>query len=263
MDKHVRTAPEFQFQEPSGVLVTDPGDKPFSFQYICIKETLSSILGDPTFKPASTSTDGMLRDLKDGVIYKNNIFFQENPDAKTIILYSDALELGNPLGATKGKNKIVNIYLTLGEIPKHLRSKTENWFLVLSVRESDLKLHREEVYAQLLQDLTDLEEEGVCINGQWIKAGLLAHIGDNLEAHTIGGFSLNFASKDVCRICHIQYKDLQCLDGVPKEKRWEPEVYDTICDGLESEHGLPHGVDGHGLRERCLFNKLQVRDVRF
>lgn len=43
----------------------------------------------------------ILEDFMDGTIYKNNKFFQENPDALRIILYQDTFEIVNPIGATK------------------------------------------------------------------------------------------------------------------------------------------------------------------
>jgi hypothetical protein len=70
--------------------------------------------------------------------------------------------------------------MTLGEIPKHQRSQTKNLFLVLSVKEKDLKNNRKEVYQPLIRDLLKLQE-GVLFDGKLIRAGLLVHLGDNLE----------------------------------------------------------------------------------
>lgn len=43
----------------------------------------------------------VLEDFMDGNVFKNNKFFQENPDALRIILYQDAFEIVNPIGAAK------------------------------------------------------------------------------------------------------------------------------------------------------------------
>ena len=134
-------------------------------------------------------------------------YFKENKDAYTIELYSDSIELANPLGASRGVHKIVNVYATLAELPKALRSKTENKYLVLSVKDKHLKKHRAEIYKPLLNDL-QLLEDGVTARGKTVKAGLLVHLGDNLEAHLIGGFSTCFSSGYVCRQCHIKHADL-------------------------------------------------------
>jgi len=92
-------------------------------------------------------------------------------------------------------------------LPKALRSKTENKFLVLSVKNMHLKTHRQEIYKALVEDLKKLEA-GVTINGKIVKAGLLCHLGDNLEAHVVAGMKQTFSGGYVCRQCHIQYDDL-------------------------------------------------------
>jgi hypothetical protein len=184
-----------------------------TFQYIPIIDLVTAIVSDPGFPSSSQHqrNDEMLRDLKDGAAWENNEFFQENKDALCIILYSDELELENPLGASKGKQKVLNIYMTLAEIPKHLRSKTENYFLVLTVRSRDLKGNENVVYDQLVKDLAKLEE-GVPFQDGILKAGVLAHLGDNLEAHSVSGLSTNFSSGNICRLCHLKASFLSVVD---------------------------------------------------
>jgi hypothetical protein len=164
------------------VTATKDGGEDFTFQYISPIETITRIVEDGSLLASQSSSDGLLRDLKDGSTYRNNNFFQQHPEAYTILLQSDALELANALGPRKGVFKVVNVYMTLAEIPKHLRSKTENLFLVLTVKESDLKNHRQEVYEPMLRDFLSLEE-GVIVNGKILRAGLLVHLGDNLEVN--------------------------------------------------------------------------------
>ncbi len=149
----------------------------------------------------------MIRGIKDGSAYAENEYFKENKEAYTIELYSDGVELANPLGASRGIHKIVNVYATLAELPKSIRSKTENKFLILSVKEKHLKKHQCEVYKPLIDDLK-LLETGVTVNGKAFKAGLLVHLGDNLEAHLIAGLSTCFSSGYVCRVCHVKHADL-------------------------------------------------------
>jgi hypothetical protein len=166
VDKHVRSSPVFKYIEPQEIKLPEPEMKKFS--YISVIDTICTIVTDPTFRPAEPMDDGFLRDVKDGSAYKENGYFRNNPEAFTLLLYSDALELCNPLGARKGVHKVVNIYFTIAELPKHLRSKTENIFLALTVKDKDLKDYRQEVYQPLLDDLAKLER-GVDIGGKIIK----------------------------------------------------------------------------------------------
>lgn len=205
LNKYLRESPSFKFLEPTEIKLGN--DKNCTFQYIPIVDTISTIIQDPGFSPESPSEDGLLRGVKDGTAYAENKYFQENKDALTIEIYSDAVELANPLGASRGRHKIVNVYFSLAELPKAIRSKTENKFLVLSVRNLHLKTYRQEIYKPLLEDLKKLED-GVSVNGRVVKAGVLCHLGDNLEEHIVAGMSQCFNAGFVCRQCHIQHADL-------------------------------------------------------
>ena len=72
--------------------------------------------------------------VKDGMMYKNNSYFINNPEAFTLIIYSDAVELVNPLGAGRGKHKVIQILLSFGEIPKNQRSKIDRIHLEAVVK---------------------------------------------------------------------------------------------------------------------------------
>jgi hypothetical protein len=227
------------------------------FQYVPIIETVSAIVNDPDFDKLhqDPTPDGYLYDFKDGSAWKKNQFFIDNPDALTGQLYSDAVELDNPLGASKGTHKALNVYFSLVDIPKPLRSKTENIFLVLTALEKDLKENKEENYARFFKPLVDdlkKLESGVQIGGKTIKMGLICYSADNLEASVVGGFSQCYSSNDVCRICHQQFKELQEITGIPKVDRWTKEEYDRAVANMQ-----PGERGSFGLNSGCIFNVLQ------
>jgi hypothetical protein len=165
VNKHIQKSPAFKYIEPQEIKIPDSDKK---FEYVSIIDTISLIVNDPGFKQDEPQVDGFFRDVKDGAAYKQNAFFSANPDAFALIMYSDGLELCNALGASKTIHKIVNIYFTLAELPKHCRSKAENIFLAISVNEKVLKEFRQEVYSPLLTDLQKLEK-GVIVDGKIIK----------------------------------------------------------------------------------------------
>ena len=71
-----------------------------------------------------------------------------------------------------------------------------------------------------------------------MKCGILCYAADNLEASLVGGYSACFSSKDVCRVCHIQYEDLEShihdFDERP-HKYWSVAEYDQIIKTLDDE----------------------------
>ena len=228
-----------------------------TFQYVPIVETVTAILSDPEFdlQMQAPTQEGLLYDIKDGSAWKENPFFVANPEALTGQLYSDAVELDNALGPTKGKHKALNVYFTLVDLHKPLRSNKENIFLVLSVVEKELKENKENYqhfFRPLVDDLKKLEA-GVKIGDKTVKVGLICYAADNLEASSIGGFSMCFSSADVCRVCHLQYEDLPEVTGVPNKDLWTREEYDSAVANIQP------GVRGkYGVNSACIFNELQA-----
>ena len=94
----------------------------------------------------------------------------------------------------------------------------------------------------LVKDLKELEE-GIYINfpiRRQVQLGVLVFSADNLEAHTLGGFSKCFSSKDICRFCHCQYDELEVrihdhVEGELKHNYWSVREYDVICETFEEE----------------------------
>ena len=278
--------------------VRQQGSKKEVYHYVSIIESLKVLVTDPSFRKMITgkvtaNEDGKLRDLKDGSHYKSSEFFQQNRDAYTAILYSDAVEMKNPLGSAKGTYKLVQVYYSLCEIEKSQRSQIDRFQLIMVFREKLLKKYSiKTVMKPLIDDLKKLEI-GVEIKvpeTRRLKLGVLCYTSDNLEATVIGGFSGSFSSRDICRICHIQHKDLE--NAICDEHDlWTIEEYDLICtsefreeddvavvneevnaDNLFALEGDSHGSDDasdesegmgdeplatRGLKSECSFNVLK------
>ena len=59
-----------------------------------------------------------------------------------------------------------------------------------------------------------------------------------IQAHVVGGFSACFSSKDICRVCHCEYKHLESrihdlVDGC--HSYWTVQEYDTITSRMEQQ----------------------------
>ena len=223
------------------------GDIKDSFHYIPVVESVKALVEDETFlkvyeneRLVNRTDRDIVKDVKDGSAFKSNAYFQANPEAYCMLLYSDAVELVNPLSASRGKHKIVQVFFCLAETPKAQRSQIDRLQLALIVKEKTLKKYGyDKVYKTFLEDLKKLET-GIQVEkpvSRLVKCGLLLHAADNLEAHEVGGFSTCFSSKSVCRWCHVQYKDLQSnihdYDGNDCHRKWSVDEYDKIADQLE------------------------------
>ena len=169
----------------------------------------------------------------------------------------------NPLGAGKGRFKLVELYWTLADIPKKYRSKVDSIQLGVVVQEKLLKKYGyARIYKPLLEDMLKLEQ-GIEIElpfRRTIKVGFMLHIGDNLESHSLGGFSTCFSSRDVCRICHVQYHQLEtkihdCTEN-GSNSYWSTDEYDRIVDALYPRKSYEEDITIANLEDH-LFDEVQ------
>jgi|APCry1669189000_1035189.scaffolds.fasta_scaffold63100_2 hypothetical protein len=97
------------------------------YQYVPVTETVKNIVSKQGFTDLKSKQPlipaGVMADWKDGECYRKNPYFIKNPDALSIALYSDEIETANPIGAFRGKQKLLMVYMTLGEIPKTIRQE--------------------------------------------------------------------------------------------------------------------------------------------
>ena len=228
----------------------DNGQAKDVLHYIPLDVALKNLLEDRSLVKLFEEEEKMppkdatkITDILDGSLYKSNPFFKENKDALSLLFYSDGVELKNPLGAARGVYKIVQVFYTLVNIPKEQRSQVDRLQLCMVYREKLLKKYSFNViYRALINDLKKLEN-GITVNcpePKVVKAGLLLHAADNLEAHLIGGFSGSFSSKSVCRFCHLQHSQLEenihDFSADKPHDRWTVAEYDYEASFLEEEN---------------------------
>ncbi|KAK3918506.1 Ribulokinase [Frankliniella fusca] len=152
----------------------------------------------------------ILSDFTDGTAFRDHCQAHDGPCLQ-ILLFQDGFDF-NPLGASSGLYKPVGFYYTLGNIPPMYRSKVDLIQLVYMILELDLKPTQEQelqdfdklkaALRPVLDELKDLYDEGIDIDGQKIRVCLMFALGDSLGQHIIGGFVKNFSSSEFsCRFC--------------------------------------------------------------
>ncbi len=205
---------DFHYVEPVPILlgVSERNGKECFAQYVPVKQTISALFQCQSVRDqyehmhSQTAENGLFRDLKDGKNFSENSLFQADPSSLGLIIYQDSFEVVNPLGSARKKHKLLAVYLTLSDILPHNRSNIDHMQLVLLCNEQDFKqFGPAHVFSSLIEELKDLEENGVVVNdGKTLKASLCSIVGDNLGSHTIGGFVENFSrSLHFCRYCTI------------------------------------------------------------
>jgi hypothetical protein len=132
----------FNFVEPIQMALNDGSH----FNYVPIKATLQALFKDENidcylqeFQSSFYVTDGcVLHDFVDGTACRNDPFFNEHPNALKLLLYQDEFEVVNPLGAARGKHKLLAVYYTIGNLHASVRSKIDCVQLVLLCNHTSL-----------------------------------------------------------------------------------------------------------------------------
>ena len=105
--------------------------------YIPMLESLKTLVEDETFQTALAQSNvdvdspnpDSLNDIKDGNVYRNSEFFLNNPTALCLMMYSDGVEVTNPLSFGRGKHKLVMLYWQVADVPKFQRSSINRFQL--------------------------------------------------------------------------------------------------------------------------------------
>lgn len=229
-----------------------------TFQYVPVLQVLQKVLCNDDimdhFSNKNERRDSVMEDFCDGVLFKSDDFFKENPSAIRIHMYSDEFEVCNPIGAKKGKHKIVAFYYTIGNFHPKWRSQTRWIFLAILVKQQFLTANGvgyEAVLKPLLADLRCLEETGVTVvtdvNGSKTFKGKLVSIsGDNLSAHAIAGFQQHFHAGRICRTCLADYSEISTkfVQNDFKLRTADMQSYHVHAVEVNVQNATVYGVKG-------------------
>ena len=114
----------------------------------------------------------------------------------------------------------------------------------------------------MIDDMRDLEKYGVELTSpvpRTVKVAFFMHIGDSLEQHSVGGFQCCFSSGKVCRLCRIDYKELEeKIYDLPEPRTIEG--YDAIVDNIDPLPEQAEVVTIENLHEHLFDETEEPRD---
>lgn len=165
-------------------------------------------------KGQESCKEGFFYDFTDGDIFKSHPLFLKVSTALQLILYTDEIELCNPLGSRANKNKLLLIYYTLGNTNPKYRSRLAAICLLAMIKSLDFPhCSINKILERINHDLIELQN-GVRVdasNGERaIYGALLSVCGDTLAQHEVAGFKegVGFAYSK-CRHCECNFEDMQ------------------------------------------------------
>lgn len=139
-----------------------------SFFYVPVLKTLIKLLESPGIweemmsNALASHEEDLLVDFTSGDFFKNHSYFHGNRQQLRLHLYCDELEVCNPIGSSRKKNKLTCYYLTVGNVGQKNLSSLQNIYLCLiapSCLVSDVGHH--DILQPLLKDIYVLETSGI------------------------------------------------------------------------------------------------------
>lgn len=185
-----------------------PRIKDVKVQYVPILTTLKNYLQQRDVWASCQQqhlTNKVLCNFTDGKIW-TSLNAAERSKFLRLHLYSDEVEICNPLGSRKTVHKMAMFYFLVGNIETKYWSKLTNIHLALMCRYKSIKdIDYRKLLEPLLSDIKVLETDGITVEMDGISHQLFGSIvlfsGDNLTSNTMGGFNTCFSSGRICRYC--------------------------------------------------------------
>ena len=134
-------------------------------------------------KETKTALKGHYVSHQDGWYFKDNKLLSSEELTLPLLLYTDDLEIANPLGTSRKIHKLSAVYWVLADLPSKYRSALHVIQLAALCKVSDIqKFGYERVLGPLLKDISTLEQDGVFIEsiGKAVRGTVMCVVSDNL-----------------------------------------------------------------------------------
>lgn len=203
--------------------------------------------------------DGTYQSICCGETYKSNEFFQSNPLAIQIKLFTDDFEPCDPLKSKAGVHKITAFYFQINNLPLSLLSKTNNIYLVALSDASDSKNELadvDNVIETIIRDIKLIESNGIMTANKSVLKGTLVCVSfDNLGGNALFGFSGGFNANYYCRICTSKRADCQKMIKENSRTLRTKDEYQQVVSKIQP-NVIVNLTETKGVKSSCPLNSL-------
>ena len=161
------------------------------------------------------SNDAINRDFCDGNFATEHPLLQRNHKTLQIVIYTDDIEIVNPLGAHVKKHKITVFYFTLCNIPTEFRSQLHAIQLLAIAKTTDIKkFGPKRLLRDFVETMNELSQGGIEMfphGSMHTIEELLVYVpADTPASNWLEGFKegVSFSYK-ICRTCNVSSGDLK------------------------------------------------------
>ncbi|CAF3832604.1 unnamed protein product [Rotaria sordida] len=165
-------------------------------------------------------------------------------------LYSDDLDVVNPLMGKNAVHKLTTFYFSLDDLPSRHSSSLRVVYLLLLYYKKDFEdqNNRRILFEQLGQDLRSLENDDLILPGDKTPTyfTISTLCSDNLAAHELGGFTRTFTTGYFCRYCFTHHHDMK---HIYKESQTLIRTAESHDIQLKHVENVPSDKSMYGINE--------------
>lgn len=165
----------------------------------------------------------------------------------------------SPLQSKAGVHKLCAIYFLIKNLPERFQSKLKNIYLVCLCYSDDinktLQADFNNIWQMVVEDLQQLELEGIDVDGKKIRGTIALPSFDNLGANVSSGFAGSFSADYYCRLCECSSKECRMITEEIESKNRTIENYSIQLKAIESMVKVDYRKT-LGVRRYCVLNDL-------
>ncbi|XP_064472066.1 uncharacterized protein LOC135386199 [Ornithodoros turicata] len=228
-----------------------------TFQYVPITSVLQNLFMSESFRGHLQESERCeettsLCSFRDGLLFERKTA-QLIPEGSQftlfIVLYSDELEIVNPLGSKRGQHKLFVAYFSVVNIHPRYRSQLSSIHVAVIAKYANVKKHGLSAVMKLvLTDINLLRDVGFivkhCNTSVKVTAMLIAFCGDNLSMNNMGGYTSSFSRGRPCWFCTASVAEFESIfDEGGADQRNEATHKHHMSSVLENtSDSRTHGV---------------------
>ena len=245
-----------------------PRPIPLTFQYFPVQKTLSALFSNSKFREIyfseSMSTDGLIRNHRDSLHFKQHPLFSIDQNALRLAIFFDEAEMVNPLGSKTKKHDQGMFLFQIHNMPSSFNSHLSSIFPIATCNGSYLRQYGFDFVLQTFKNELDILESnsGMLLNvdsmpGYRLRGTVICLCADTKGAHELCGF-MSPSADSFCRLCLIKRSEIPLLSQVDKSRLRNRENY---AAGVKKSIDLKACDSATGIARDCIMNKSRYYHV--
>lgn len=238
-----------------------------TFQYVCVEETLRSLLSNESYVAMILQNnehleDGIMREYQDGDKFKTAVV---NPTEINIWIqiFYDGMGTSNPLRGQSTLTSVGVFYFVVKNLPTSYTSCHANVHLLSICYSHDLKVYGfEPVLQKFVAEMEQLRVHGFCgdfpiIGTQKVYVQFAQAVCDNLALNGLFGYIESFSADYFCTLCMATQSEIQSCYHEKDFVTRTIAAYNVDVKNINAGK-VPAGRNHcHGIKKDCVLNKIQ------